>query len=106
MCDIGYKVIFDKKVCSILDSSSNVVIFTGTRKNNVYKINISHESKLKDTCLVASNDEHWLWHRRLGHASISQSSNLSKGDFVIGLPKIEFKKDKLCNACQFGKQFK
>ena len=37
---------------------------------------------------------------------MSQLSKLSKGDLVIGLPKLDFKKNKLCDTCQFGKQFK
>ena len=27
----------------------------------------------------------------------------SKNDLVKGLPKIDFQKDKICEACQFGK---
>ena len=89
MCDKGYRVIFNKKECLISDSNTNVVIFTGSRKSNVYKINISHETK-EDLCLVTSNDEKWLWHRRLGHASMSQLSKLSKNECVVGLPKLDF----------------
>ena len=33
-------------------------------------------------------------------------SNLSKNNLVIGLPKISFEKDHLCDACQRGKQVK
>ena len=31
-------------------------------------------------------------------------SKLVKNDLVIGLPKLNFNKDKIRNACQFGKQ--
>ena len=31
-------------------------------------------------------------------------SKLVKNDLVIGLPKLKFDKDKICDACQFGKQ--
>ena len=37
---------------------------------------------------------------------MGQLSKLSKGDFIHGLPKIDFKKDRLCDACQYGKQIK
>ena len=37
---------------------------------------------------------------------MNQLSKLSKGDFVNGLQKLDFKKNKLCDACQFGKQFR
>ena len=33
-------------------------------------------------------------------------SKLVKNDLVIGLPKLKFDKDKICDACQFGKQVK
>src|SRR3954469_2513582 len=33
-------------------------------------------------------------------------NKLTKHDLVIGLPKIKFVKDKLCDACQKGKQTK
>ena len=31
-------------------------------------------------------------------------SKLAKNDLVVGLPKLSFDKDKICDACQFGKQ--
>ena len=31
-------------------------------------------------------------------------SKLVKNDLVIGLPKLKFDKNKICDACQFGKQ--
>ena len=46
----------------------------------------------------------WLWHRRLGHAGMDQISKLIRKNLVRGLPKIKFDKDKLCDACQQGKQ--
>ena len=33
-------------------------------------------------------------------------SRISKIDLVKGLPKIGFLKDRVCDACQFGKQVK
>ena len=106
LCDIGYKVLFDKKECTIIDSKTNEVIFTGNRKNNVYKIKFSYKPNKVISCLSTSNDEKWLWHRRLGHASMSQLSKLFKNECVVGLPKLDFQKDKLCDACQFEKQSK
>ena len=46
----------------------------------------------------------WLWHRRLGHVGIKQLNKLVKHDLVKGLKDIVFEKDKLCSACQAGKQ--
>ena len=91
---------------TIIDSKTNEVIFTGNRKNNVYKITISYKPNKVVSCLSTSNDKKWLWHRRLGHASMSQLSKLSKNECVVGLPKLDFQKDKLYDACQFGQQSK
>ena len=55
---------------------------------------------------MIANDvnDSWLWHRRLGHASMKTLSKLVKNDLVIGLSKLNFNKYKICYACQFGKQ--
>ena len=42
------------------------------------------------------------WHRRLSHASMELIGDLSKGDHVIILPKVNFQKDKVCGACQMS----
>ena len=55
---------------------------------------------------VASLDETWLRHRRLGHAHMNLISNIFRKELVIGLPKIYFEKYRLCGACQQGKQTK
>ena len=52
------------------------------------------------------HDQSWLWHRRLGHANMHLISQLKKDELVRGLLKINFQKDKVCEACQMGKQIK
>jgi transposase InsO family protein len=46
----------------------------------------------------------WLWHRRLGHVGMKQLNKLLRHDLVRGLKDVTFEKDKLCSACQAGKQ--
>ncbi|WVZ88060.1 hypothetical protein U9M48_034614 [Paspalum notatum var. saurae] len=46
----------------------------------------------------------WLWHRRLAHVGMSTLKKVMKKDLVRGLKDITFEKDKLCSACQAGKQ--
>ena len=58
-----------------------------------------------ESCLIANDvNDSWLWHRRLRHASMKTLSKLVKKDLVIGFPKLSFDKDKICDACQFGKE--
>ena len=51
-----------------------------------------------------NSDENWLWHKRLGHISMNKLLKVFKNDLVKGLSKINFDKDRVCDACQFGKQ--
>ena len=48
----------------------------------------------------------WFWHKRVGHISMKTISKISKLDLVRGLPKIDFEKHKICEACTRGKQVK
>ena len=52
------------------------------------------------------HDQSWLWHKRLRHANMDLISQLNKNKLVRGLSKIKFSKDKVCKACQVGKQIK
>ena len=58
---------------------------------------------MNSQCLVAMdakvNEAKWLWHHRLGQASIDLLSKLIKKDFVRGLPKLSFEKNRICDAC-------
>ena len=48
-----------------------------------------------------------IWHKRVGHANVQRLRSMQTKELVTGLPK--FKVDgmqKICEACQFGKQTK
>ena len=77
----------------------------GHRCDNVYVINISKYDG-HDRCFSSMYDQSWLGHRRLGHANMDLISQLNKDELVRGFPKINFQKDKVCEACQVGKQIK
>jgi hypothetical protein len=47
----------------------------------------------------------WLWHRRIARIGISQLKKTFKQGKVVGGKDVKFEKDKLCSACQAGKQF-
>ena len=50
------------------------------------------------SCLIASINDSFLWHKRLGHINIDILSKLVKNKLVKYLPRIAFKKEKLCDA--------
>ncbi|GJU52534.1 retrovirus-related pol polyprotein from transposon TNT 1-94 [Tanacetum coccineum] len=64
--------------------------------------------KSSPICLLskASKNKSWLWHRRLNHLNFGTINDLARKDLVRGLPRLKFKKDHLCSACQLGKSKK
>ncbi|GKV17211.1 hypothetical protein SLEP1_g27745 [Rubroshorea leprosula] len=103
----GGTVTFGDNAKGHIKGIGKVVLFVDKRKGNVYIVDFDDLSSYNVKCLMAKNEsESWLWHRRLGHASMHLISKLSKKDLVIGLPKLVFEKDKICDACQQGKQTK
>jgi len=64
-CESGYKTIFNRDTCTMINESDKSILFTGQRKDNVYKINFSDLVDQKVICLLFENDEKWLRHRRL-----------------------------------------
>ena len=71
---------------------------------NVYKLCISSLPQNNLTYLSVLNDDVMLWHKSLGHASLSLLNKFVSKDLVVGLPSIEFNDDKVCDACARGKQ--
>lgn len=105
LCDKGFRIKFTKEECLIQDEVSNEVQLIGKRCNNIFLISLNNPS-LKVKCLMTNNDDAWLWHKRIAHIHMEHLNKLVKHDLVIGLPKKKFIKDRLCDACQKGKQTK
>jgi len=105
LCDRGYKITFELEQCTIADSESTETVLVGKRVSNVYMLNISSIIPSMN-CLLSRDDESWLWHRRLEHIHMHHLNRIASKDLVIGLPKLKFERNKLCEACQMGKQTK
>lgn len=60
--------------------------------------------RIERSYLIVSINDSILWHKRLGYVNMEILSRLVKNKLVKGLPHIAFKKKKLCDACQMGKQ--
>jgi len=102
LCDRGYKIIFALEQCIIVDSKSTKTILIGKRISNVYTLNVSSIIPSMNS-LLSRDDESWLWHRRLEHIDMHHLNRIASKDLVIGLPKLKFERNKLCEACQKGK---
>ena len=107
LCDKGFKVSFEASICTVTNPIDSSIILVGKRYGNVYLIDLNNLSS-SNHCLVADNAKMneigWLWHRRLGHASTHLILKLLKMDLVKGIPSLDFENNRICDACQFGKQ--
>nr|KAJ0205508.1 hypothetical protein LSAT_V11C500231720 [Lactuca sativa] len=81
LCDADYEVHFTKK--EEFDKALMQCFFTNSQTN------LS-----------------WIWHKRFSHLNFKNLSKISNQDLVRGLPKFSVVKDKMCSACEQGKQTK
>nr|GFA20072.1 hypothetical protein [Tanacetum cinerariifolium] len=78
LCDSDLEVAFRKHSCYVRDTDG-VELIKGSHGSNLYTISIEDMMKSSPICLK---------------------------DLVRGLPRLKFKKDHLCSACQLGKSKK
>ena len=79
LCDKGYKVCFESNACHVINSITNKIIYIGKRHENVYVIHIDEVVLNVESFLIANDvNDSWLWHRRLGHASMKTLISLLK----------------------------
>jgi hypothetical protein len=104
LCDSGFEVVFKPNICIVKHTSSGKIFFTASRKKNLYALYL--DDIPAETCFMTLEKDKWIWHKRAGHISMKTISKISKLDLVRGLPKIDFEKDRICEACTRGKQVK
>jgi hypothetical protein len=98
LCDLGFKYIFGLDDVEIISVDGNLIY------ENLYLVDFNVREAQLSTYLLTKSNMGWLWHRRLGHVRMKQLKKLIKHDLVRGLKDVIFEKDKLCSACQAGKQ--
>ncbi|GJX83238.1 retrovirus-related pol polyprotein from transposon TNT 1-94 [Tanacetum coccineum] len=105
--DSDLEVAFRKHTCYVRDTDG-VELIKGSRGSNLYTISVEEMMKSSLICLMskASKNKSCLWHRRLNHLNFGTINDLARKDLVRGLPRLKFKKDHLCSACQLGKSKK
>nr|GEU37726.1 cytochrome c oxidase subunit 2, mitochondrial [Tanacetum cinerariifolium] len=106
VCDKGLKVAFRKSSCFIRNEHG-VDLLTRDCSLNLYTIALNEIASNYSSCLLAkaSSLQSQLWHQHLSHLNFATINNLVKNNLVRGLPKIKFKKDHLCSACEQGKGY-
>ena len=66
------------------------IVLRGKRHKNIYNMCISSLPQNTLTCLSALDDDAILWHKRLGHASLSLLNKLVLNGLVVGLSTIKY----------------
>ncbi|KAJ9545374.1 hypothetical protein OSB04_025081 [Centaurea solstitialis] len=103
-CDKDLEVGFKKRRC-VVKTESGKELVVGTRRRNLYKIDLRDVKSKNTLCLLskASNQQSFLWHRRLSHLNFKGLNKLVLGNLAIGIPDLRFQQEHLCTACQLGK---
>nr|GEW39365.1 integrase, catalytic region, zinc finger, CCHC-type, peptidase aspartic, catalytic [Tanacetum cinerariifolium] len=106
-CDKGLEVAFRKSTCFVR-TEDGVDLLTSDRLSKLYTIALNKVTSNSSACLLAkaSSSQSWLWHQCLSHLNFATINNLVKNNFVQGLPKMKFKNDHLCSACEQGKIYR
>nr|GEV28605.1 retrotransposon protein, putative, unclassified [Tanacetum cinerariifolium] len=104
-CDSDLEVAFRQHTC-FMRNLEGVDLLTKSRGNNLYTLSLGDMMASSPICLLskASKTKSWLWHRRLSHLNFGAINHLARQGLVRSLPKLKFKKDRLCSACAMGKR--
>nr|CAE04887.3 OSJNBa0042I15.9 [Oryza sativa Japonica Group] len=96
------KLQFIIRVSIVRDDSS--IAFKGVLKGDLYLVDFDVDRVNPEACLIAKSSMGWLWHRRLAHVGMRNLASLLKGEHILGLSNVSFEMDRVCSACQAGKQ--
>jgi hypothetical protein len=101
---IGFDCHFLDKGVSIIRREDSSIVLTGCLKGRLYLVDLNKSKVSPKTCLVAKSSMGWLWHRQLAHVGMRNLAKLLKDEHILGLTNVHFEKDRICKACQAGKQ--
>lgn len=104
LCEMGFNCLFTDVDVMVFRRNDSSVAFKGYAKGKLYLVDFTSDKAKLQTCLMAKTNKGWLWHQRLAHVGMRNLHKLLKGDHVLGLMNVSFEKNKICSACQTGKQ--
>jgi hypothetical protein len=102
LCKMGYNCLFIDIGVTVFRRSDDSVAFKGVLEVQLYLVDFNKDEL--NTCLIARTNMGWLWHRRIAHVGMKNLHKLLKGEHILGLTNVHFEKDRVCSACQAGKQ--
>jgi hypothetical protein len=104
LCKMGYNCLFIDISVTVFRRSDDSIAFKGVLDGQLYLVDFNDNQVELDTCLITKTNMGWLWLRRLAHVGMNNLHKLLKGEHILGLTNVHFEKDRVCSACQAGKQ--
>jgi hypothetical protein len=104
LCKMGYNCLFIDVGVTVFRRSDDSIAFKGVLEGQLYLVDFNDNQAELDTCLIAQTIMGWLWHRRLAHVGMKNLHKLLKEEHILELTNVHFEKDRVCSACQAGKQ--
>jgi hypothetical protein len=104
LCKMGYNYLFTDVDVTIFRRSDGSLTFKRVLDGQLYLVDFNDNNVELDTCLIVKTNMGWLWHRRLAHVGMRNLHKLLKGEHILGLTNVHFEKERICSACQAGKQ--
>jgi hypothetical protein len=102
LCKMGYNCLFTDTGVTVFIRSDDSVAFKGVLEGQLYLVDFNRAEL--NIYLIAKTNMGWLWHHRLAHVGMKNLHKLLKGEHILGLTNDHFEKDRVCRACQAGKQ--
>jgi transposase InsO family protein len=104
LCDLRLICTFDKNGVVVINEKDKSLVFKGFRHGHIYLVDFSSKEENSMTCLFSKSSLEWLWHRRIAYIGMSNLEKAHKRGMITDLKDVTFDKNKLCSACQVGKQ--
>jgi hypothetical protein len=104
LCKMENNCLFTDVGVTVFRRSDDSITFKGVLEGQLYLVDFNKNTTELNTCLIAKTNMGWLWHHRLAHVGMKNLHKLLKGEYILGLMNVHFEKDRVCSACQAGKQ--
>jgi transposase InsO family protein len=101
---MGYNCLFTDVDVTVFRRNDDSLAFKGVLDGQLYLVDFTDNNAELGTCLIAKTNMGWLWCCQLAHVGMKNLHKLPKGEHILGLTNVHFDKDRICSACQAGKQ--
>jgi hypothetical protein len=98
LCKMGYNCLFTDVGVTVFRRSDDSVAFKRVLDGQLYLVDFNDNQAELNTCLIATTNMGWLWHRRLAHVGMKNLHKLLRGEHILGLTNVHFEKYRICSV--------